>query len=499
MALAYGGLAPAEMGRVVAEVQKLGIEVEYDLQGNVRVPSDKVAEIQAILARNGAAPVSGHLGTRDLSNISMTTPKSVEEAQLVAVRQGEIAKTIESIAGVDAATVLLTPGRRGSFADEDEPATASVQLTLNPGSDFGPVQAKAVATLVARSVPGLTTKYVTVIGQDGMPLYDGADEEGFAGRFATKGEAQANESKRVKRELQPMLDRAFGAGNTLLTCRVEMDFDETNVKEDKVIPHENPITEESATETMGPGGSAPAGGVSGLGSNTTPMTPDSSGGSGSYKGSKDAKQFPWDTVSTQRTKAPGTVTSMAITVLADTKTVKNVQAVENLLKGYLGPKFAQSDPNFAVTVTPTEFDRQSDKVAKDAASAAAGEERMQQIFSLLPIAALILVGFFVIKALGKVAKSSNVLVALPSAGGAGGGTYAEAPMLSSSGTGSHSTPAHNEATLRALAAARPQEPIEVGQIQERLDVPLEQIKKLVIERPNTVAMLLKSWMLEETR
>jgi flagellar M-ring protein FliF len=490
MALAYGGLTPSDMGRVVSEIQKLGIEAEYDQLGNVRVPSEKVAEVQAVLARNGVAPTSGHLGTRDLGSISMTTPKSVEEAQLVAVREGEIAKTIEAIAGVQAARVLLNPGKRGSFADEDEPPTASVTLTA-AGGDFGTEQAKAVATLVARSVPGLSPKNVTVVGQDGSTLYDGSAEDSFVGKFATKGEAQANEAKRVKRELQPMLDKAFGPGNTLLTCRVEMDFDETKEHRDEVKPHENPIEEESASETMGPGGSAPAGGVAGTGSNIgAPTTPDTGGGSGSYKGSKDAKRFPWDTIRTEKNKAPGTVTSMAIAVLADTKTVKNLGAVESLLKGYLGPKFNANDPNFAVTVTATEFDRKADKAAQDAVASAAGQERMQQIFGILPIAALIVVAFFVLRALGKVAKSTNVMVALPG-GGAGAATVALP-----AGSGASAT---SEATLRAIAAAKPQDQVVVGEIQEKLDVPLEQIKLMAAERPNVVAMLLKSWMLEDLR
>jgi flagellar biosynthesis/type III secretory pathway M-ring protein FliF/YscJ len=41
------------------------------------------------------------------------------------------------------------------------------------------------------------------------------------------------------------------------------------------------------------------------------------------------------------------------------------------------------------------------------------------------------------------------------------------------------------------------EPIE--SIAERVDVPLEQIKKMSQERPDVVAMLLKSWLLEERR
>ena len=39
----------------------------------------------------------------------------------------------------------------------------------------------------------------------------------------------------------------------------------------------------------------------------------------------------------------------------------------------------------------------------------------------------------------------------------------------------------------------------IRSIRSKVNVPLEQIKKLAKERPSTVAMLLKSWMLEERR
>src|SRR5215216_3706922 len=78
MELAWGGLTPSDQGRVVSEVQKLGIPVEYDLRGGVLVPSDKVAEVQATLSRNGSAPTSGHMGNEGLSSMSMMSTKNVE-------------------------------------------------------------------------------------------------------------------------------------------------------------------------------------------------------------------------------------------------------------------------------------------------------------------------------------------------------------------------------------------------------------------------------------
>ncbi len=496
MALAYGGLAPAELGKVVAEIQKLGVDVEYDLQGNIRVPSNRVAEVQAMLARSGAAPVTGHPGNEGLSGISMTTPKSVEAAQLVAIREGEIAKTIEGVGGVDSARVLINPGQRGSFASEDEPPTASVMVTVRPGAEFGAEQAKGVAALVAKGVPGLTTRNVSVINQDGATLFDGTEQEGSLGPFSTPGEAQAHEGRRVKRELQPLLDRAFGAGNTLVTVRVEMDFDKTDQRTEQVLPKDTPIRSTTASEKMdsgGAGGGVPSG-LAGAAGAIAPPAGTTTGGKQTYTGEKDDSVFPYDTIQTQTQKARGATTGMAISVLADSKAIKDARRVQTFLEGFLGPKFKNRDPNYTVTVTSTEFDRTGEKVAKDAAAAAAGSERMQQIFSLVPIVALIGVAFFVMKALAKAAKSQNVLVqALPDGrlAAASGGFAAPAPVRG----GGHEL---TEAQMRAFEASN-EAPPDVGAIADRLNVPLEQIKRMATDKPHIVGMLLKSWILEDRR
>jgi flagellar biosynthesis/type III secretory pathway M-ring protein FliF/YscJ len=41
------------------------------------------------------------------------------------------------------------------------------------------------------------------------------------------------------------------------------------------------------------------------------------------------------------------------------------------------------------------------------------------------------------------------------------------------------------------------ETIRIAKIPDHINIPLEQIKNLAIERPDTVAMLLKSWFLAE--
>ena len=189
----------------------------------------------------------------------------------------------------------------------------------------------------------------------------------------------------------------------------------------------DPVSEETAKETMGASGSAGSS-ASGLGANATggaPTSVDTPGGKG-YGSEQGAKQYPLGSTHTETKKALGELKSMSIAVLANSSKNIDVASVETYLKGYVGGKGA--DPNFSVSVTPVKFDETAEKMAKTSADAASSSARMQQMLSIVPVLALLVVGFMVVKSIGKAAKGSpNVLIGALSGGqmvGLGGGRSA---------------------------------------------------------------------------
>src|SRR5688572_12422907 len=93
MEMAFGGLTPAEQGSIVEEVQKMGIPVEFDLAGNVLVPSSKVSEVKMKLANAGKLPSAAHWGYTDLEKMTIMTTPRVERERLKSIMEGELAKT----------------------------------------------------------------------------------------------------------------------------------------------------------------------------------------------------------------------------------------------------------------------------------------------------------------------------------------------------------------------------------------------------------------------
>lgn len=517
MSLVYGGLSPADQGRVVTEIQKLGIPVEQDLAGSVSVPSDKVSFVRSTLAANGTAPISGHSGEADLGKINLMSSTSVEQAQLNAIRQGEVASQIEMINGVSAAKVLISGGERSAFASDDNPASASVTITEQPGVDLSGSPAKAIASMVAKAIPGLSVKNVTIVNQDGVSLFDGSEVDGTGAVYATKIQAQEREARRIRRELQPLLDR-FGAGSTVMTVHVEMDFDTKHERKVDVKASDSPLQQMTATETMNgdnPAGGGPAGATGNIGAPA--IGNPSASGNATYSNKQESTVFPHTETVTETHKAPGTITQLSISVLVDEEKVPDPTAVEDVLRGYL-PKERLASGAYSFKVTQAKFDPNSTKTLESAVAASSGRERTQQMLSLLPIAALILVAVVILKGVSKVAKSQNVLLhALP-----GGQTFVASALPAAQpadyGTVEGDEPDSTAAAIAMLEQApRPKkkkkrvqqdweeeeddEPmhVRIGRINEKVNVPLEQLKKMAKERPEAVAMLLKSWLIEETR
>ncbi|MCO5295938.1 MAG: hypothetical protein M9921_03695 [Fimbriimonadaceae bacterium] len=479
-----GGLTPAEQAAAVSELQQMGLSPQTEVNGAVLVPSNRISEARQRLAASGKLPASGHLGVGSLDNMGVLSSPRVERERLKAVLEGQIATAIEKLDGVAGAQVNLTLGDDTAFVSERQPATGNVTLIERAGGGVGFDQAKSIARLVANSVQGLDIKNVSIINQGGQTLWDGAQMSGANGGAAHKIEAEITESRRREREIQSMLDAAFGPGNTVAKVNLELDFDKSSIVKNEVLPTETPIVIESNKETMnGSGGTA--GGPAGADGAVAPVAASASGDQG-YKGEQQAKTFGAGQMETRTEKSAGNLLSMAITVLADQEKIKDAAPIQNVLDGYLGSH--KGAAGFTATVQAVEkFDRTAQAAAQKSAQEAASAGKMQQIFSLLPILALVAMGFVVIKAIAKTAKSGNVMVAaLPS-----GGTVS----LGRGGEGGSRSIVPSDGAARHAAAH--EEELDIENISTKVNRPLESIKRMSDDKPEVVAMLIKGWLLEE--
>src|SRR3954471_20861734 len=135
------GLAPAQTGKLTGALDSQGIAYKLGNGGTaIDVPSADVARARVALAGAGLSASGG--GNDSWAQFDKQKLGSSNFQQQVAYQralENQIGQTIGQVNGVSGATVQLTMPQEQLFADQQQPATASVllgggQSTLDPGA-----------------------------------------------------------------------------------------------------------------------------------------------------------------------------------------------------------------------------------------------------------------------------------------------------------------------------------------------------------------------------
>jgi flagellar M-ring protein FliF len=159
--LLYSGLSRKDAGAVVAQLESESIPYRLEDNGTtVLVAGEQVQKARAKLLTQGL-PAGGD-GFEILDKRSLGMTDFAERKTYLRAVQGELARTIGSIEGIEWARVHLTAPEPSVFLEKDRPTTASVLVNTRGGARLSPTQVASIAALVARSVEGLEPKNVTI-------------------------------------------------------------------------------------------------------------------------------------------------------------------------------------------------------------------------------------------------------------------------------------------------------------------------------------------------
>lgn len=509
MQLLFGGLSASEQGSVVTELEKQGIPTDFNEQGSVMVPSNMVAEARMKLAQANKLPTTTGFGDADLAKIGIMNTPEVEKERLKNILEQKLDQAIESIDGIENANVDIVLGDTSPFIQDQRKASAAVTVTTRADANVTKAQGRTIALLVKNSVPGLGMGDISVVDNNMNLLFDGHADASSNGAISDRLATEEAEEKRREQQLQSMLDQVYGPNSTIVKINLDMNFDDSAFTETKNTPSTKlPTTK--IEESMN-GGSLNPGGPAGTASNSNnqagaPAAGSINPSSSAYTLTQTQNDYLKDTKVTNVKEASGDLKSMAIDVIANSNVVKDQANVQNIVNGYLGS--LSKTAGFTSQVTMVKFSDSAAKLQEKAASAEASQQRIQQIISLLPIAALIFIAFIVLKQVTKFSKGGGlpVMTSLRSESGemmeAGGG-------YENFGGGGESSLALGSGPAGTQAAARrgpknpdfPEEdddddPVRVKSIGTKVNVPLEQLKKMGDKKPEAVAMLVKGWIAE---
>ena len=234
----YAGLSDKDGGAVVAQLATMN--VPYKVQagsGAIMVPAMQVPDLRLRLATAGL-PKGSVSGYELMDSARFGQTQFQERLTFQRGLEGELTRSITSLAAVQNARVhLALPNQNGFFREQQKPS-ASVLVSLHPGRSLDRAQVAGIVHLVSASVPEMDPKMVTVLDQSGSLLTGSADAGKSAGLDAQQlqyiAQLESGFSKRIFELIEPIV----GHDNLRASVAADVDFTQSEATSEQFKPNQ---------------------------------------------------------------------------------------------------------------------------------------------------------------------------------------------------------------------------------------------------------------------
>lgn len=365
----FTNLSATDAAAIVDQLNAQGVQYELAASGTtVMVPNNKLYDTRLAVAAAGL-PANSDAGYALLDGMSMTSSEFQQQITYQRALEGELAKTISAMGGVQAASVKLAIPQDSVFVSEKADPTASVFVKTAPGSSLTTANVQAIINLVSASIEGMTPKDVAVIDSNGIVL---STVGGDTNALMQSGQVSDYE-QRVASNVQAMLDRVLGVGNAVVSVSAELDYDKTarTTETFSSDPSAAPLSESTTIEDY-TGGSAAATGV--LGPDNISVPSSSTTGDGAYHNETAVRNNAVNKVTETLETAPGNVRRQSVSVVVSDEAAgsMNLTDLQDMVAAAAGIDETRGD---VVAVSKMTFDTTATETAQVALEQAVTEER----------------------------------------------------------------------------------------------------------------------------
>ncbi|MDO5672857.1 MAG: flagellar basal-body MS-ring/collar protein FliF [Actinomycetaceae bacterium] len=477
----YSGLSDKDASAITTQLSAEGIKYQTSEGGVVSVPADKLYDARMKLAAANL-PEETTAGYAILDSLGVTASDFQQNMAKKRALEGELAKTIRTMNGVEAATVQLAIPEKSVFVDNVADPTASVFLTLKKGTELEKKAVDSIVNFVSASIPDMKPKNVTVVDAAGVTLSnDGSSNSAAALEY----------EKRIRAAILDVVEPLVGAGNArvAVTAKLTEDVVERTSKT-YTEPEGGVMSLNSSTQNERYNGSGQiVGGVLGPDNIGNPNNLTGQGVGGNYQTDQNVTNNAINEVVEHALSQPGGVASQAVSVVVNQETARRLDmtALRDIVVAASNINVERGD---IVNVSRMPFDataaEAAQKAADEAAAAAEAEERATMIRQAI-IAGVILLLLLIIAAIARRRAKKREREALDL------GELDQMPepyML---------TPPEEEPLELPSAEEYEEEFVELEQPKPdpamlRLEAKRQEIADLAIDKPGKVAEQLRMWM-----
>ncbi|MDD3059518.1 MAG: flagellar basal-body MS-ring/collar protein FliF [Sulfurimonas sp.] len=267
----FDSLSSSDAAKVIEELEKETIPYELLANNVIKVPKEFVYKQRIAIASLGI-PKDNGVGFELFDKQEFGATSFDQKIKHLRALEGELSRTINSLAPIESAAVSLALPKETLFVAEQTKPTASVMVTLVEGRTLSTKQIRGIKNLVAAAVPNMTSANVMLVSSDGETLGD-EDEMSQMSELSTVQQnfKSKEEKKQQKKIIQVISPFVGGDEKVVAQVSIEFDFSIQSSTSEKFDP-ENIVRSEQISEEKREGGSGEqTGGVPGTVSNIGPV------------------------------------------------------------------------------------------------------------------------------------------------------------------------------------------------------------------------------------
>lgn len=368
----YSELGDGDTVAIVDELERQNIRYTIANDNTIQVAGDQVYALRLNLAKLGLPSGGSTSGFELFDSTSIGATQFQEEVDYQRAIQGEIERSITSLAAVQEARVhVYIPKNNLFILDEQEDSKASIIIRLRQGETLSSQNVRAIAYFVSGAVRGLNFDQVEIIDTQGNLLSDFLGESNNALFLTTTQlEYRRKIEASLESKLNTMLGTVLGSGKSIARVSVEMDFS----KRDSIIEDygdEPVLRSEHTLDIKSTSRGAQIAGVPGVEPNLAEPNILDDGLFSNYSREERTANFEIDKSTIYETRNYGVIDRLSVSVIVDNRaditadaagavrpwTDAELQTLSSLVSNAVGVDVARGD---TIAVENLPFDVPSD-------------------------------------------------------------------------------------------------------------------------------------------
>jgi flagellar M-ring protein FliF len=495
----YAGLEPRDAAQVTAKLDAMN--VKYDAKGDggtILVPADQVTKLRMALAQDNLPAAGVGYEIFDKSDAFGTTA-FVQNINRLRALEGELARSIQTIEGIESARVHLVIPEREVFSRDDQTPSASVVLKTR--SVLSKEQVAAIQHLVAAAVANLNAARVAIVDDHGNLLAGGDEKSGAGAGSADQEQSTSDYEDKLRQRIESILASVVGQGHVRVQVAADMNYNHSTTTSEsydpdsKVIRSTQTIQQNSSDNNAAPGNAVSV-------ANALPNASQSAGGNESKSSSDHTEETTnYEISKTVKTSTEdgGDVKKLSVAVVVDgsgdgkdykPRSAAEMAQITSLVRSAMGFNQARGDQ---LQVTNMAFARMAGTGDGTAAPAPFLGLDSAYWFKIIEAAIMcvtaLLIGLFVARPLiARMFAPNPASGAAPQAGA--GSAQSAGALAAPAGTASAGSP---DAPAMALPAPSPG--IDISRIEGQVrESSIKKIGEVVDGHPEEALAIIRTWL-----